>query len=538
VGVAGSVVLEVLLQLLALFWAPSPMRGRSVDLVVVVGVAAAIAITTALQLGSALSSETRSRSEIAAALLQVRPAMLLWRSATAEQRNTAQLRSTTAGLEQLSPELHRLSMAETYETPREVGAAPGGVPDDDTAAETSGRRRQQQEANVNASVGTHALLRTVPVASLLALRWWAAFARCIPACGSDDAAVLQDDGGAVTLIAFSLFSSATTLSLILTRCCAGELRARANREPRTDPVSMPGLTFAVLLAGVAVTLWTSVVVRLATFSLYVVVFGDGGALTGVVVSSVLTICFFQYEKSLGAFLGTIPGTSGLVPVPDADEPVEDSGATNDSRVCARSWRRRWWLAQNAACQQAGVCLAGMVCPAVDVDLSHPPLSRGSALLIAIRISELAFVWVVSTGGTNGAPVPSGPVATEQQPQESREDQPAVIANIPPDAANILANCLLACFVMLILMRLIAYRSRPTVPSRIAAWWPAEWLAGIGRLLLVVVAMVCVLVALGPWLSAVLTTVTETAATPYVPLTPRLYLAIHPATLLSRYDLCA
>ena len=247
------------------------------------------------------------------------------------------------------------------------------------------------------------------------------------------------------LIALSLFSSAATLSLVLTRCCAGELRAQADRDPRIDPVSMPGLTFAVLLVSVAVTIWTSVVVRLATFSLYVVVYGDGGALIGVVVSSVLTACFFQYEKSLGAFLGTIPGTSGLVPSPDVDEPEVDTGATSNSRVCARSWRRRWWLAQNTACQQAGVCLAGIVCPVVDVDLSHPPLSRGSAVLIAIRVSEVAFVWVVSSGGANGAPVPSGPVATEQQP---REDEPGTMENIPPGAANILANCFLASIIFI------------------------------------------------------------------------------------------
>lgn len=164
----------------------------------------------------------------------------------------------------------------------------------------------------------------------------------------------------------------------------------------------------------------------------------------------------------------------------------------------------------------------MICPAVDLDLSHPPLSRGSALLIAIRVSELAFVWVLSNGGTNGASVPSGPITAEQQStqqdrQNPREDEPMVMQNLLPDAANILANCFLGCFVMVVAMRVLAYRSPPTVPSRIAGWWPAEWLAGTGRLMLLVVAMVCVLVATSVWLSAVLATMSETAAAPpYVP----------------------
>jgi hypothetical protein len=324
--------------------------------------------------------------------------------------------------------------------------------------------------------------------------------------------VLQGDGAAVNLIALSLFSSATTLSLTFTRCCAGELRARAERQPRTDPICMPGLTFAVLLSGVILTLWTSTVVRMATFSLYVVVFGDVGALATLIASSLLTACFFQYEKSLGAFLGVLPGTSGLVLAPE-----EDTASSNGSRICTGGLGQ-WWFGHNMAFQQAGVCLAGMVCPAVDLDLSHPPLSRGSALLIAIRVSELAFLWVVSSGGANGSrSIPSGPVAAEQQPKLSsrQEEEPVALEDLPSDAANILANCLLACFVMVVLMRLIAYRSRPTVPSRIAPWWPAEWLAGRGRLLVNLVAMVCVLVSLVGWLPAVLKTMSATAAThPY------------------------
>ena len=59
------------------------------------------------------------------------------------------------------------------------------------------------------------------------------------------------------------------------------------------------------------------------------------------------------------------------------------------------------------------------------------------------------MWVVSSGGANGAPVPSGPVATEQQPWQPREDEPGTMENIPPGAANILANCFLACFVMVV-----------------------------------------------------------------------------------------
>ena len=503
--IAVSMVLEVLLQLLATL-APSGRYGSTVDHVATIGAAIAIAITTALQVRGALGvgREARSRSELAAALLQVRPALLLWRAGTTEWRHTTQLRGASAGLEQLSPELHRLSQQVERERERR-----GVLPSDGAGDEASELRQRQHEAVVNASVGTHALLRTVPVASLLALRWWAALAQCTSGCDTGDAAVLQGDGAAVNLIAFSLFSSATTLSLIFTRCCAGELRARAERQPRTDPVCMPGLTFAVLLAGVILTLWTSTVVRMATFSLYVVVFGDMGALATIMVSSLFTACFFQYEKSLGAFLGVLPGTSGLVVSPE-----EDTELNNGSRICT-GVLGQWWFAHNTACQQAGVCLAGMVCPAVDLDLSHPPLSRGSALLIAIRVSELAFLWVVSTGGENGS-IPSGPVAAEQHPKlSSSQEEPVAMEDLASDATNMLANCLLACFVMVVLMRLIAYRSRPMVPSRIAPWWPAEWLAGRGRLLVILVAMVCVLVSLVGWLPAVLQTMSAMAAThPY------------------------
>jgi hypothetical protein len=322
VCIAAAVVLEVVLQLLALFSAPSPMRGRSVDLVVTVCVASVGAATTALQLRASLRARPHSRSELAAALLQVRPALLLWRCATGARRGGGHASGATAGLEQLSPELHRLSMAEASES-REAEAAPGATPSAAPSGRTaaddaSDRRRHQQEQAANASVGIHALLRTIPIACLLALRWWASLSMCLPACGTAGA-VPQDDGGAVSLIGLSLFSASLTLSLTFTRCCAGELRARAERQPRADPLRMPGLTFAVLLLGVLATLWISTIVRIATFSLYVVVFGDAGALTSVITTSLLTVCFFQYEKNLDAFLGTLPGTTpyptALLPSP-------------------------------------------------------------------------------------------------------------------------------------------------------------------------------------------------------------------------------
>ena len=225
------------------------------------------------------------------------------------------------------------------------------------------------------------------------------------------------------------------------------------------------------------------------------------------------------------------GTSGLVPLADAEEEEEEEGDTRPGGARS-SCRRQWRLAQDTTCQQAGVCLAGILCP-VDLDLSHPPLSRGnfaarrtcvgflrgmdwretqhsscgyqdrlrsttgtqrarfeiewmdgrtgSALLIAIRMSELAFVWVASAGGANGAPVPSGPVQGDQAAaaDEPREDEPTILENLPPDAANILADCFIGCFVLVVVLRLLAYRSRPTLPSRISSWWPAEWLAGPG-----------------------------------------------------------
>lgn len=295
-GLAFAVVLEVLLQALA-FWASPAMQGRAIDPIVAVGVGGFVSVTTVIQVRSALSREARSRTELAAALLQVRPALLLWRSVAAENRTLSAAGSaatgTAAGLEQLSPELHRLSVVDTSE----VESTTGGVSNNGT---------EYDEVVVDASVGTHALMRTGPVASLLALRWWAVLSRCLPACATEGA---PGDGGTTTLIALSLFSSACTLSLAFTRCCAGELSTLAARQPRADPSCMTGLTFVVLLLGVICTLWISTVVRMATFSLYVVAYGDVGALTCAAVSSLLTACFFQYEKSLGAFLGTHPGVT-------------------------------------------------------------------------------------------------------------------------------------------------------------------------------------------------------------------------------------
>ena len=68
------------------------------------------------------------------------------------------------------------------------------------------------------------------------------------------------------------------------------------------------------------------------------------------------------------------GTSGLVPLADAEE-EEEEGDTRPGGG-RNSCRRRWRLAQDTTFQQAGVCLAGILCP-VDLDLSHPPLSRGN-----------------------------------------------------------------------------------------------------------------------------------------------------------------
>ena len=69
------------------------------------------------------------------------------------------------------------------------------------------------------------------------------------------------------------------------------------------------------------------------------------------------------------------GTSGLVPLADAEEEEEEEGDTRPGGARS-SCRRQWRLAQDTTCQQAGVCLAGILCP-VDLDLSHPPLSRGN-----------------------------------------------------------------------------------------------------------------------------------------------------------------
>ena len=51
---------------------------------------------------------------------------------------------------------------------------------------------------------------------------------------------------------------------------------------------------------------------------------------------------------------------------------------------------------------------------------------------------------------------------------------AALGELPAHAANLLADCLLACFALLMATRLLAFRPQPLTPSPIASWWPSEW----------------------------------------------------------------
>ena len=100
-------------------------------------------------------------------------------------------------------------------------------------------------------------------------------------------------------------------------------------------------------------------------------------------SGALTIFFFPYERQMGAFLGDGAATAGLL-APAAPPPAAQAQEGPVARLQRRVEEKR---------QLCGVCLAGVL-SVPDIDLSQPPLARGPALLIFLRISSVAFVWVV------------------------------------------------------------------------------------------------------------------------------------------------
>ena len=88
---------------------------------------------------------------------------------------------------------------------------------------------------------------------------------------------------------------------------------------------------------------------------------------------------------MGAFLGDGAATAGLL-APAAPPPAAQ--AQDEGGPIARLQRR-----VEEKRQLCGVCAAGVL-SVPDIDLSQPPLARGPALLIFLRISSVAFVWVV------------------------------------------------------------------------------------------------------------------------------------------------
>ena len=87
---------------------------------------------------------------------------------------------------------------------------------------------------------------------------------------------------------------------------------------------------------------------------------------------------------MGAFLGDHAATAGLL-APAAPPPAAQA---QDEGPIARLQRR-----VEEKRQLCGVCAAGVL-SVPDIDLSQPPLARGPALLLFLRISSVAFVWVV------------------------------------------------------------------------------------------------------------------------------------------------
>ena len=100
-------------------------------------------------------------------------------------------------------------------------------------------------------------------------------------------------------------------------------------------------------------------------------------------STALTAFFFPYERQMGAFLGDHAATAGLL-APAAPAPAAQAQEGPIARLQRRVEEKR---------QLCGVCAAGVL-SVPDIDLSQPPLARGPALLIFLRISSVAFVWVV------------------------------------------------------------------------------------------------------------------------------------------------
>jgi hypothetical protein len=135
------------------------------------------------------------------------------------------------------------------------------------------------------------------------------------------------------------------------------------------------------------------------------------------------------------------GTSGLVPLADAEEEEEEEGDTRPGGARS-SCRRQWRLAQDTTCQQAGVCLAGILCP-VDLDLSHPPLSRGN---FAAKRTCVGFLggWIGVKHNTAAAVTKTG--SGRQQAHSERDfelngwmDEQAAPCSLPSECLSWLSS---------------------------------------------------------------------------------------------------
>eukprot|EP01047_Picozoa_sp_COSAG01_P071704 COSAG01_NODE_11201_length_1983_cov_2.488323_1_plen_159_part_10 len=148
-------------------------------------------------------------------------------------------------------------------------------------------------------------------------------------------------------------------------------------------------------------------------------------------STLFVAGFLAHESQLHAFAGPRAHTSGLWPPSMCAHGGGGGGggggahAPPPSSVVARL--RAKLRLRPVAQQLVGVALVAALCP-VDIDLRFAPISRGSGLLLLLRVTELSFVWI----GARGALI-----------LRAAPGLPALVTSVPSQVANLLADATLA-----------------------------------------------------------------------------------------------
>jgi hypothetical protein len=163
-------------------------------------------------------------------------------------------------------------------------------------------------------------------------------------------------------------------------------------------------------------------------------------------STLFVAGFLAHESQLHAFAGPRAHTSGLVCAHGGGGGGGGGGGSGGgggahapppSAVVARL-RAKLRLRPGAQ-QLVGVALVAALCP-VDIDLRFAPISRGSGLLLLLRVTELSFVWI----GARGALI-----------LRAAPGLPALVTSVPSQVANLLADTTLAGLALLLAAHLIA-----------------------------------------------------------------------------------